>query len=90
MYYSDWSIWTAATTTRSDVRDQIINAVVKYTADGKNNLPLSDWYDTLAGTQADPSNNYARPVVGGHLALVNLFRSKMVRISFDSLTCRCL
>ncbi|KAM5545917.1 hypothetical protein V8D89_000043 [Ganoderma adspersum] len=69
---SDWSIWTAATTTRSDVRDQIISAVVKYTADGKNSLPLSDWYDTLAGTQADPSNNYARPVVGGHLALLAL------------------
>ncbi|PIL29028.1 hypothetical protein GSI_09076 [Ganoderma sinense ZZ0214-1] len=70
--YSDWSIWTAATTTRSDVRDQIISAVVKYAADGKNSLPLSDWYDTIAGTQADPSSNYARPVVGGHLALLAL------------------
>ena len=69
---ADWSIWTAATTTRSDVRDQIISGVVKYAADGNNDLPLADWYDTLSGTQADLYDNYARPVVGGHLALVNL------------------
>ena len=62
---------TAATLTRSDVRDQIIGAVVKYASDAKNNLPLSDWYDTITGTQQSTTNNFARPVVGGHLALVS-------------------
>ena len=48
-----------------------INSVYKYAADGANNVPLSDWYDTLSGV----SDGFkARPVVGGHLALVG-FRS---------------
>ncbi|KAI1787276.1 hypothetical protein LXA43DRAFT_716833 [Ganoderma leucocontextum] len=74
-YRADWSIFTAATLTRDDVRDQIIDAVVKYAADGKNSLPLSDWYDTGLGTQANTANNFARPVVGGHLALLALQRA---------------
>ena len=45
---------------------------MKYASDGKNGLPLSDWYDTNNGTQMSTANNFARPVVGGHLALVRL------------------
>ena len=67
---ADWSTWTAAIMTSSDVRDQIISAVVKYASDGQNSTPLSDLYDTNSGKQAT-SSFFARPVVGGHLALVS-------------------
>ncbi|EJF56480.1 hypothetical protein DICSQDRAFT_93645 [Dichomitus squalens LYAD-421 SS1] len=68
---SDWSMWTAATVTSNDVRDQIVSAVVKYASDGQNSNPLSDLYDTDSGKQA-MGGNFARPVVGGHLALLAL------------------
>ena len=66
----DWSIWTAAISTTTDVRDLFINAVSKYAADGLNAQPLGDWYETLNG---DVEGFRARPGVGGHLALVRLF-----------------
>lgn len=50
-----------------DVRDLFINAVHAYLADGQNNAPMGDWFDTTSG-KAEPF--HARPVVGGHLALV--------------------
>lgn len=64
---SDWQMWTAAFMTNITTRDMFIDSVYKYAADGTNNVPLSDWYDTLSGV----SDGFkARPVVGGHLALV--------------------
>ncbi|KAN0093261.1 protein of unknown function (DUF1793) domain containing protein [Tylopilus felleus] len=66
---SDWQMWTAAFMTNTTTRDMFINSVYKYAADGANNVPLSDWYDTLSGV----SDGFkARPVVGGHLALLAL------------------
>ena len=63
-------MWTAAVMTNITTRDMFIDSVYKYAGDGANNVPLSDWYDTLSGV----SDGFkARPVVGGHLALVGLF-----------------
>ena len=61
---ADWQIWTAAIMTDTTARDLFITAESKWTADGLNSAPLSDWYDTLSGQDQGFS---ARPVVGGHL-----------------------
>ena len=67
--HADWQIWTAGTVTSTTVRDQFIRAVFSYASDGKNNQPLGDLYDTISGAQV-ANSGHARPVVGGHLALV--------------------
>ncbi|EIW76463.1 DUF1793-domain-containing protein [Coniophora puteana RWD-64-598 SS2] len=66
---SDWQIWTAALVTDTTVRNNLIDSVYAYIADGKNNMPFSDWYDTESGAS---SGFRARPVVGGHLAILAL------------------
>jgi hypothetical protein len=45
-----------------------IDSVYKYAADGESRQPLGDWYETLNGAVYGFE---ARPVVGGHLALVS-------------------
>jgi hypothetical protein len=64
---SDWQIYTAGTVTDPAVRDQLISSVVKYASDGLNSVPLSDWYDASTGKS---DGFQARPVVGGHFALL--------------------
>ena len=54
--------------TTSTVRDIFVNSVYKYAADNENSQPLGDWYETLNG---DVESFRARPVVGGHFALVS-------------------
>ncbi|KAJ7634847.1 hypothetical protein FB45DRAFT_1142317 [Roridomyces roridus] len=66
---SDWTIWTAGIVRDQDLRDQLVSAVAKYAGDGLNSDPFSDWYDTVSG---QVSGFRARPVVGGHLALLLL------------------
>ncbi|KZT12529.1 DUF1793-domain-containing protein [Laetiporus sulphureus 93-53] len=66
---SDWQSWTAAFMTDTTVRDMFVDAVEKYAADGLNSVPLSDWYYANDG---DVAGFQARPVVGGHLALLAL------------------
>ncbi|OCH92944.1 DUF1793-domain-containing protein [Obba rivulosa] len=68
---SDWEIWTAATTTSSSVRDRMIGDVFTYASSGKTAAPFEDWFDTANGTGI--ATFKARPVVGGHLALVGSF-----------------
>ena len=65
---SDWEIWTAGIVSSTTVRDFFISAVRKYAADGENSQPLGDWYETSNGAV---EGFRARPVVGGHLALVS-------------------
>ena len=65
---TDWEIWTAGLVTSTQVRDLFISSVRKYAADGKSSQPLGDWYETKDGTV---EGFRARPVVGGHLALVS-------------------
>ncbi|KAH9853554.1 DUF1793-domain-containing protein [Lenzites betulinus] len=66
---SDWEIWTSGLVTSTTVRDLFISSVRKYAADGKSSQPLGDWYETTDGSV---EGFRARPVVGGHLALVRL------------------
>ncbi|KLO07574.1 DUF1793-domain-containing protein [Schizopora paradoxa] len=64
---SDWENWTAALVTDATVRDMLVSAVRNYAADGLSSAPLGDWYET---TNGGPEGFRARPVVGGHLALL--------------------
>ena len=54
--------------TSTSVRDLFISSVHKYAADGESSQPLGDWYEAADGTV---EGFRARPVVGGHLALVS-------------------
>ena len=81
---SDWSIWTAAIVTDTTVRDSFITGVVNYCKDGESSQPLGDWYDTNGG---GVEGFRARPVVGGHLALVRIFLPPLY--SFKDLRRRC-
>ncbi|KAK7061847.1 DUF1793-domain-containing protein [Favolaschia claudopus] len=65
---TDWQIFTASWATTTAVRDLLIGAVKKWVSDGQNNGPFGDLYDTVTGAIAVGFR--ARPVVGGHLALV--------------------
>jgi hypothetical protein len=56
--------------TDTNARDAFISAVKKTAANGLSSQPLGDWYETKDGK---PEGFRARPVVGGHLALVCLF-----------------
>ena len=70
---SDWQIFTAALlqSTSTSARDMLVSGVTKYAGDAlaANTEPLSDWYETSTGGVAGGFR--ARPVVGGHLALVS-------------------
>lgn len=67
----DWEIWTAAIVSSTSVRDTFIKSVRNYAADGKSSQPLGDWYETTDGSV---EGFRARPVVGGHFALVSKMR----------------
>ncbi|KAM5543283.1 hypothetical protein V8D89_003157 [Ganoderma adspersum] len=71
---SYWEIWTAATVTSSGGRDQFIQAVRNYAASGKNSAPFGDLYQMTDGKLVAISG-HARPVVGGHLALLALAKA---------------
>ncbi|KAJ7781111.1 DUF1793-domain-containing protein [Mycena metata] len=66
---SDWQIWTAAIMSDTNARDFFITSVKNAAADGLSSQPLGDWYEARDGT---PEGFRARPVVGGHLALLVL------------------
>ncbi|KAI1088020.1 DUF1793-domain-containing protein [Rostrohypoxylon terebratum] len=70
---SDWQIWTAATCSRS-TRRLFVNALAYWLNETSTNLPFSDLYETV-GTGGYPlliDHFSARPVVGGHFALLAL------------------
>ncbi|PSS35457.1 hypothetical protein PHLCEN_2v1612 [Hermanssonia centrifuga] len=69
VYDMHWEIWTSAIVSSNTVRDLFITAVRNYAADGKSSQPLGDWYETADGSV---EGFRARPVVGGHLALLAL------------------
>ncbi|TFK43420.1 DUF1793-domain-containing protein [Crucibulum laeve] len=66
---SDWEIWTAGIVTDTATRDLFISSVKKWASDGLSTQPFGDWYET---TNGQPEGFRARPVVGGHLALLVL------------------
>ncbi|KAJ7228524.1 hypothetical protein GGX14DRAFT_554614 [Mycena pura] len=65
---TDWQIFTASWVTTTAVRDVLIGAVKDWVSDGQYNAPFGDLYDTISGAVAIGFK--ARPVVGGHLALL--------------------
>ncbi|KAI2466192.1 DUF1793-domain-containing protein [Annulohypoxylon bovei var. microspora] len=70
---SDWEIWTAATCSRT-TRRLFVNAVAYWLNETTTNLPFSDLYEAV-GTGDYPlliDHFSARPVVGGHFALLAL------------------
>jgi len=64
---SDWQIWTAAVVTDPTLRNSLIGFVKSYASSGVNSNPFPDWYETQ---NAQEEVLKARPVVGGHLALL--------------------
>ncbi|KAJ7652052.1 hypothetical protein DFH06DRAFT_540129 [Mycena polygramma] len=64
---TDWEIWTSAIVTDTSLRDQFISSIKSFISNGKNSVPFSDLYDTVTGLY---DGFRARPVVGGHLALL--------------------
>ncbi|KAG8808169.1 hypothetical protein FRC17_004075 [Serendipita sp. 399] len=66
---TDWMIWMAAIATSPTTRNMFIDSIYKFASNGdeRNNVPFSDWYDTITGLH---QGFRARPVVGGHLALM--------------------
>jgi hypothetical protein len=57
----------AAIATSTSTRDLFIDSVYDYASDGVNDAPFSDWYETVDGKVV---GFRARPVAGGHLALM--------------------
>ncbi|KAI2776133.1 DUF1793-domain-containing protein [Daldinia loculata] len=70
---SDWEIWTAATCSPT-TRRLFVNAIAYWLNETTTNLPFSDLYEVV-GTGEYPlqiDHFSARPVVGGHFALLTL------------------
>jgi hypothetical protein len=65
---TDWEVWTAGIVTDQGLRDTFISSLKAYLSNGLNNQAFPDLYDTITGVAL---GFRARPVVGGHLALVS-------------------
>ncbi|KAJ7760336.1 hypothetical protein B0H14DRAFT_3096426 [Mycena olivaceomarginata] len=66
---TDWEVWTAGIVTDQGLRDTFISSLKAYLSNGLNNQAFPDLYDTITGVAL---GFRARPVVGGHLALLML------------------
>ncbi|KIJ70073.1 hypothetical protein HYDPIDRAFT_23218 [Hydnomerulius pinastri MD-312] len=64
---TDWEVWTASIMTDARTRNLFMDSVVRYAANGESNEALGDLYDTVSGQAAGFK---ARPVAGGHFALL--------------------
>ncbi|KAI1142549.1 glutaminase A [Hypoxylon sp. FL0543] len=68
---TDWMMWCAAIAS-SDTRDTIIRLVAGWIDSTPTNKPLTDLYDAQTGDYPGGLQFTARPVVGGHFALLAL------------------
>ncbi|KAI1103695.1 DUF1793-domain-containing protein [Jackrogersella minutella] len=70
---SDWEIWTAATCSPA-TRRLFVNAVAYWLNETTTNLPFSDLYEVVGVGEYPLGVDHfsARPVVGGHFALLTL------------------
>ncbi|KAI0096808.1 hypothetical protein F4776DRAFT_651374 [Hypoxylon sp. NC0597] len=70
---SDWEIWTAATCSPT-TRRLFINAVAYWLNETSTDLPFTDLYEVVGVGEypLDIGHFSARPVVGGHFALLTL------------------
>lgn len=69
LIFPDWEMWTAAAFGDASpvLRTHIIENMAKYLRETPSRVPFSDWYNTATGK----TNGFqARPVVGGHFALL--------------------
>ncbi|MGI8416437.1 MAG: glutaminase domain-containing protein, partial [Nakamurella sp.] len=67
---SDWEMWTAAWLhDQPGVTSQLTEGLFAFINTSGSRLPFTDWYDTVTDRQ---SGFQARPVVGGHFALLTL------------------
>jgi hypothetical protein len=68
---TDWETWTAAAfgDANPTLRTNIIKDLANYLANTPSRVPFSDWYNT---TSAASEGFQARPVVGGHFAILAL------------------
>lgn len=68
---TDWMLWCAAIAS-SDTQDTIIRLVAGWIDSTPTNRPLTDLYDAQTGDYPGGLQFTARPVVGGHFALLAL------------------
>jgi len=61
----DWLVWTACLTGKQDDFDAILAPISTWLDETPDRLPLSDWFETDTGKQANGHGFFARPVVGG-------------------------
>ncbi|MDQ2848786.1 MAG: DUF5127 domain-containing protein [Actinomycetota bacterium] len=67
---SDWEMWTAAWLhDQPGITSQLIEGLFAFINTSGSRVPFTDWYDTVTDRQ---SGFQARPVVGGHFALLTL------------------
>ena len=75
---SDWQLWAAATS-GAGTRARIVAALAAWLRATPAPLPFSDLYETVGAggppVTPDPITFRARPVVGGHFALLALLRT---------------
>ncbi|KAI1210106.1 DUF1793-domain-containing protein [Annulohypoxylon truncatum] len=73
---SDWEIWTAATC-GAGTRRLLVDAVAYWLNETSTNLPFADLYETVGqGDYPLQIDHFsARPVVGGHFALLALAKT---------------
>ncbi len=77
---SDWQMFAAACSASSKPRSLLIERLYSFIEDGKTDSPFTDLYETTTGDTPkqpdDPLIHFlARPVVGGHLALMTLAKA---------------
>ncbi|KAK6951258.1 hypothetical protein Daesc_007789 [Daldinia eschscholtzii] len=68
---TDWMLWAAATSSQ-ETRDTIIGLVADWINVTPTNKPLTDLYDAATGDYPGGLQFTARPVAGGHFALLAL------------------
>ncbi|KAH9220619.1 glutaminase GtaA [Leptodontidium sp. 2 PMI_412] len=66
---SDWEMWTASIASET-TRQMFISDLAKWINETPTNKAMTDWYDVQTGDFAGSFT--ARPVVGGHFALLAL------------------
>lgn len=58
----DWLVWTAAMADTQEDFELFVSRAIKFVNETPDNVPLTDWYDTVTGKQV---GFQARSVVGG-------------------------
>ncbi|RYP39349.1 hypothetical protein DL767_002260 [Monosporascus sp. MG133] len=69
---TDWMMWAAAIASE-DTRDTFIRLLARWISATTTNMAFTDLYDAATGDYPNPGLRFtARPVVGGHFALLAL------------------